>query len=213
MTDEKVRDFVLKSDGHVAKPFNFKDLLARIEAVSSRRKIYEQIYMTDPITGLNNVHIFKRSFHALFNIARRYGRIFSIAVIDVNDFKKINDTYGHAVGDSILRNFANTMKKVFRDTDVLIRYGGDEFVVLFPETDEAQATEAVKRLKHAVKDLHVLVEDGQKTIGFSISAGVASYRKGIKRSAELFELADKNMYSNKNQIKTAAKKPAEKGKH
>jgi len=208
VTDEKVRDFVLKADGFVAKPFDFKELFARLEAVSSRRKLYEQIYMTDPITGLNNVHIFKRTLNALFNIAKRYGRVFSVTVMDVNDFKHVNDTYGHAVGDAILRVFAEAMKKIFRDTDVLIRYGGDEFVVLFPETDQAQAVEAVRRLKSAVKNSHIPIHSGQETIGFSIAAGVASYRKDSKRAMEFFELADKNMYLDKSESKMTAKKPA-----
>ncbi len=212
VTDEKVRDLVLKADGFVAKPFNFQELFVRLEAVSSRRKLYEQIYMTDPITGLNNVHIFKRTLNALFNIAKRYDRPFSITVIDINDFKAINDTYGHALGDAILRVFADAMKKVFRDTDVLIRYGGDEFVVLFPETDQAQAAEAVRRLKSAVKDLRVPIHNEQETIGFTISAGVASYRKDFRRAMEFFELADKNMYLDKSESKGATKNHAAKHK-
>src|SRR6185503_8112546 len=99
-----------------------------------------------------------------FNVARRYHRVFSFAVIDLDNFKMINDTHGHAVGDTILKTFADSMKNVFRDTDILIRYGGDEFVVLFPETDEHQAKEAIHRLKKAVKELRVPVNNSQDTI-------------------------------------------------
>lgn len=204
-TDDKIKGFQLKADDFVTKPFNFPELMARIDLLSSKRKSYEELFMHDPLTGLNNLHVFKRSFTSLFNVAKRYDRVFAIAVLDIDNFKAINDTFGHHVGDLAIRALAGAMKSVFRETDILIRYGGDEFVVLFPETDGKNAKEGVERLKKKVAD--TLVPVNPKTrINFVISAGVAEYSNKFKKECELFELADKRMYEDKQSKKEAIKK-------
>jgi two-component system cell cycle response regulator len=205
-TDQKIKDYLLKADDYFMKPFNLPEVVARIDAIATRRKQYEQLFMTDALTGLNNLHVFKKNFEAFFNVARRYKRVFSIAVIDVNDFKAINDTWGHPVGDLVLKTIADCMKKEFREPDLLIRYGGDEFVILFPETGEKQAVEAVERLRAKVAGLGVpAARGGPDQIFFTISAGAASFHEHCKRPEELFHLADQRMYVDKKRQKDPVK--------
>lgn len=204
---ERIKGFNLKADDFVAKPFDFVELLARIDSIATRRKQYEQLFMHDALTGLNNLHVFKKNFSAFFNVARRYKRALTIAVMDVDHFKTINDTYGHNIGDLVLKTLADAMKKVFREQDIIIRYGGDEFVILFPETDDKQASIAMDRLKSVVDALKIPANDAASTeISFSISVGIASYHDNLKKESELFELADKAMYSDKKKKKDEEKK-------
>ena len=203
-TDDKINGFKMKVDDFITKPFNLPELVARIDLLSSKRKCYEELFMRDPLTGLNNLHVFKKSLGSLFNVAKRYNRAFSIAVIDIDDFKLINDTFGHHVGDLSIQALAGAMKNVFRETDILIRYGGDEFVVLFPETGGQSAREAVGRLKQKAAELLVPATP-QTKVTFAISAGVAEYTGKLKKESELFELADRRMYEDKRAKKA---KPA-----
>jgi len=192
-TDEKVIGFSVKADDVVAKPLNLTELLARIDALSKRYQEQERLLLTDALTGLGNLHAFKRSFSHAFSVARRYGRDFSIAVIDIDRFKRFNDDFGHALGDRVIESVARCLKKTFRETDVLIRYGGDEFVVLFPETGEAKAREGLQRLEANMKLLKIPVGDGREE-HVTLSVGLASYSKELKRPLDLFELADHRMY-------------------
>lgn len=208
--DEQIREYLLKADDYFTKPFDFQEIIARVDQISARRKQYEQLFMTDPLTGLSNVHVFKKNFAAFFNVARRYNRKLAIAVLDVNDFKTINDTYGHAAGDHVLRTFADTMRREFREPDLLIRYGGDEFVILFPETGGPEAVEAVERLRKKIVELKIPMT-AAKTIGVKMSAGVAEFSDKFKRPEELFEWADQLMYKDKKRQKEGGAYPAASG--
>ncbi len=205
-TDEKVKGFNLKADDFITKPFDFPELLARIDSISSRRRQYEHIFMTDALTGLNNVHVFKKNFTVFFDIARRYKRMFSIAVIDVDEFKSINDTYGHAVGDVALRTVSQEMMKVFRAPDILIRYGGDEFVILLPETDQKQAFDAVARFRLKLEALEIPA-GRDRTIHLKMSLGVVGYDDKFRKPIDLFNAADQEMYKDKRSRKVK-KEPA-----
>ena len=177
-TDEKIQGFNLKADDVVAKPFNLRELTARIDSLSLRYRERDQVLATDALTGLGNLHVFKRSIVQLFNVARRYERPFSLAVLDLDDFKIVNDTYGHAAGDHAIQTLARCMKYSFRETDILIRYGGDEFVALFPETDEIKAAEGIERFRDNVAKIALPVTSKIK-IGLSVSIGLATYRKDL----------------------------------
>ena len=201
-TDEKIQGFNLKADDVVAKPFNLRELTARIDSLSLRYRERDQALATDALTGLGNLHVFKRSLSQLFNVARRYERPFSLAIMDIDDFKLVNDRYGHSTGDHAIQVLAHCMKYSFRETDILIRYGGDEFVALFPETDEKKAAEGIERFRTNIKKISLPVNSKIK-IGLEASIGLATYDKNLQQPIELFEMADKRMYAEKK-----AKKPA-----
>ena len=132
------------------------------------------------------VHFFKKQYTLFFNIAKRYGEVFSLALIDIDDFKIINDTYGHAGGDLVLKKFSLEARNTFRKSDIIIRYGGDEFAVIMPETDNDQAVAAVERLKNNLQESE-----------FRVSAGIATYDGALTDESQMFQLADKRLYEEK----------------
>jgi diguanylate cyclase (GGDEF)-like protein len=201
-TDDKIQGFNLKAEDVVAKPFlNLPELLARLDSLSARYRERDQALVTDPLTSLNNLHVFKRTLTQLFNVAHRYKRPFSLAVLDLDDLKPINDTHGHASGDQAIRAVAQCMKRSFRETDILIRYGGDEFVILFPESGEKEAKEGVDRFRANIRAL--MVPTGKEPVQLSASIGLAAYDDTMRRPMDLFELADKRMYEEKSAKKSS----------
>lgn len=194
--DQRIEGFHLKADDVVSKPLNLPELMARIDALSLKHRERDQVMATDALTGLGNLHVFKRSLTQLFNIGKRYDRPFSLAVFDIDDFKLINDKYGHSVGDHAIRALAQLMKKSFRETDILVRYGGDEFVALFPETGEEKAKEGIQRFRENVAQFTMPL-DAKKTLKFSVSLGLATFDREMKHATDLFEMADQRMYSEK----------------
>ncbi len=198
-THDKVEGLRLGADDYVTKPFEIVELLARVKAALDRRQFYQKLSTTDPLTGLNNQHLYQRELGMLFQIARRYGRVFSLAIIDIDNLKTINDSLGHQAGDFVIKKTAEIMTRIFRKADFLIRYGGDEFVVLLPESDEAQSVVATERLKAEIAGKEFFAEEICKKISFSVSVGVATYHGEMMEPAELFELADRKMYQEKSE--------------
>ncbi len=195
-TDAKIQGFNIKAEDVIAKPLNLPELTARIHSLSLRYRERDQALVTDVLTGLNNIHVFKRMLVQLFNVAHRYKRVFSLAVLDLDDFKPVNDRYGHAAGDRMICGFAQCMKRSFRETDILIRYGGDEFVVLFPETDETEAKGGIERFRSLLSKTSVTI-GAENNLHLSTSIGLAAFEESMRRPMELFELADKRMYAEK----------------
>lgn len=193
---DKVMGFRLGADDFVTKPFAMEELLARIESAISRRKYYEKIAVTDPLTGLANSHIFKKEFGLFFRMGQRYQRVFSLALIDVDGLKGINDKYGHSAGDLVLKEVASVMLRVFRTSDILVRYGGDEFAAIMPETNQEQARCVAKRLKVEIQKASVELQKDLK-ISISVSAGCGAYGSEMVGEEELFNQADKALYQDK----------------
>lgn len=124
--------------------------------------------------------------------------VFTLLMVDVNDFKGVNDRFGHLEGDRFLREVAGVISRSFRKTDVVVRYGGDEFVVLMPDTREAQAGFALERLVGAVADWNDANRSSRYSMEFSF--GLASYTKG-SRIEEVLDQADRRMYSHKSAMR------------
>lgn len=191
--EDKVKGFDLHADDYVTKPFGYRELKARIDSILSRREKHEERLMTDPMTGLYNQSVYKNKAKWLFDIAKRYKRDFTLVVLDIDNLKKVNDHLGHIAGDEMIKITANAMKKVFRTSDILVRYGGDEFVVIMPETAESQAAIPIRRLRAEIQNAQ------SKTLQnpFSVSVGAASYKEGMIDETDLFNLADQRMYAEK----------------
>ena len=135
-------------------------MLADVASISlERHRFIESIEelqkesLTDALTGLGNRRHFERRMLSEISRARRFGQPLSLIMLDIDDFKVYNDTYGHPTGDAMLRGLAQVMLDNVRTIDDVIRYGGEEFVMILPETDRAKADVVLNRLRTGTEDL------------------------------------------------------------
>lgn len=153
----------------------------------------EELATRDPLTGLYNRRELSRVMEEELERARRYQRPMALLWIDFDHFKDINDTYGHAAGDSVLRSVSRLLERSVRSVDSIGRFGGEEFVIVLPEMDLEEARETAERLRNRVSESAQPLGDGQ-SVPLTISVGVAVYPDhGVSISA-LCAAADKAMY-------------------
>ena len=150
---------------------------------------------TDSLTGLPNRLFFRKSVEAEVERAGRFGSALSIVMIDLDDFKKTNDTYGHAAGDRALRYLTRQSKRLLRKIDLLARYGGEEFVLMLPGTDEAGAVKVAEKLCEKVKKLPI--RSGKDRFHVTASFGVAQLYAGANNVDEILRRADLALYAAK----------------
>ncbi len=177
---------------------------AELTAINTR---LQALATTDPLTELPNHRALLSSLENEAARARRYGHPLSILFFDGDHFKKVNDTYGHAVGDAVLRELGNRVRNQLRAGDLLGRYGGEEFVVLLPETDLAQACQMAERVRKAVAEHPLAAALVKEGVPMTVSLGVASFPAESTTASEVVEKADQAMYWAKrlgrNQVRTA----------
>lgn len=146
----------------------------------------------DGLTGVFNRRYFDNQLCIELNRSKRYNHTFSLLLLDIDDFKKINDTYGHTVGDNVLEEFAGILKNHLRSEDIAARYGGEEFTLLLPQTDLKGAKIFAERLLEEARDF--IYTDG---IRVTFSGGVGNYPHHGISEKELIETADKGLYESK----------------
>lgn len=160
-----------------------------------QQKFLEQMATTDPLTEVGNRRSLEEKLLITIESLKRYpSQTSSIVVMDIDFFKRINDKYGHGCGDRVLKRFAQIVGKRIRKTDMLYRYGGEEFVVLLENTEIEKARELAEDLRHAIADSHWPAPDLKVTL----SAGAAEYN-GAETAYEWIERADLAMYDAKEQ--------------
>jgi len=155
---------------------------------------------TDYLTGAANARLFSELAYLEIERLRRYGHPFSLAYFDIDDFKNINDRWGHSTGDEVLRTVTNCVKKHLRTTDLVARLGGDEFALLLPETDQEPARQVLQKIQSM---LLAEMQSHQWPITFSI--GVITCNSAPHTPDELVKMADESMYSVKREGKNAIK--------
>jgi diguanylate cyclase (GGDEF)-like protein len=155
-----------------------------------------RISITDHLTGAYTRRFFFESLTKLMATARRHGTPLSIIMIDVDNFKPINDSFGHPVGDEVLQLLASNCREALREADVFARFGGEEFIVALPDTDERAAREVAERLRMAT--MTQPVDSGQVYIHITISCGIAQYRSTDLTIEGLIKRADQALYAAKN---------------
>src|SRR5438876_12201369 len=158
--EDKVRGLDLGADDYVTKPFQYPELLARIRAgkrivdlqkeLMETNKRLELLSITDGLTKLYNHRHFQDELARAFEESQRYQRPLSLAIIDIDFFKKVNDSYGHAVGDEVLKAVAKIFQESIRATDLAARYGSEEFAVMMPETDLSEALVFAEKIRTLV---------------------------------------------------------------
>jgi diguanylate cyclase (GGDEF)-like protein len=163
--------------------------------VQVERDRAERLARTDFLTGLNNRRAFYEMSEACLRQAKRYEREASIIMLDIDHFKAINDQFGHATGDAVIRSVAQAIRDNVRAADVAGRLGGEEFAILLPETVAKDALSSAERLRAAVGSLRV--QHSGYSVGFTASFGVAGMRPGDQLD-ELIARADSALYRAKN---------------
>ncbi len=187
-------------------PFDKRDLdllstLADFAAIAiENARLYqktEDLSITDDVTSVHNARYFyqilEREIKRVDRYQDRYHSVLSLLFMDLDHFKPVNDTYGHLTGSAVLREVAVLLKTNLREVDLVARYGGDEFVVILPETDTQTACKLATRLSILISNHCFLVEKGLQ-IRLCASFGVASYPSHAKTKEDLIRLADKSMY-------------------
>ena len=181
-----------------------------VTALQSSRYVEEIKRLThiDALTPAFNHRYFQEALGKEIHRHSRNGREFSLAILDIDNFKRINDTFGHPVGDEILKGLVEELMRNARDSDIVARYGGEEFAIIFPETPLAAAREATNRFRELIerRDFHMPVLG--KTLQITVSIGVAVYPRDGVNSADLIARADEALYfakkNGKNQVALAA---------
>ncbi|MFC8299195.1 diguanylate cyclase [Micromonospora orduensis] len=157
----------------------------------------QRLSLTDPLTGLWNYRYLRESIRREVERASRFGRMLSVLALDLDRFKDVNDTYGHAAGDTVLAEFARRVRGEIREVDLAFRQGGEEFVLLLPETDARGAAIVAERLGAAVRETPIAVEAYAGPVLVTVSVGIAVYPDHGSTGREVLEAADDALYAAK----------------
>lgn len=163
-----------------------------IENAKYLQKI-EELTIKDDVTGLYNTRYLHRALEREAIRAHRYNEHFSLVFLDLDHFKVINDTYGHLIGSRLLKEVGEVIKKTIRESDIATRYGGDEFVLILPETTKENAYKVTKRLRENINATNFISSDGINA-RITASYGIATYPVDATDRFELLKLADRAMY-------------------
>ena len=158
----------------------------------------QEVAQIDALTFLLNRRMIVRKLQDEVLRAERYNSLLSISVVDVDHFKVVNDTYGHSVGDEVLRQVAGQLQDHIRHPDIVGRYGGEEFLILLPSSDAKAAAEQAMRLCKHVREMIVPINHSEQTINITISIGVAQFQNGVDTWDTLLNRADNAMYEAKS---------------
>lgn len=208
-TDEESIEcaYDIGASDYVSKPFKPKELLARVnkeikvqQLISSLEKSQEELKLLssiDHMTKLYNRRYFSNASEYMLELAKRNKSEMAVVMLDIDKFKGINDTYGHKIGDEVIINLAIILKKFSRKSDVVCRWGGEEFLILLPETSRAGALKISESLREKVEGFTLFTDDDTK-INFTISIGVSCV--DIKKEINLemaIHRADEALYEAK----------------
>lgn len=204
-SDLQLRAMSTGADAFLTKPVSPDDLLLTVQSRIKRGRAVYDLVTKDPLSGLLNRRESIRRLDEEISRSRRNNTPLSVAMLDLDHFKKINDTLGHAIGDWVIKFFSRSMQLIFRECDIIGRHGGEEFVVIFPDTESESAQLACKRLKK-----YIIASEKDLPTPFSFSGGIALLNIN-DTSTSILDRADIALYKAKekgrNKVITATDNP------
>ena len=190
----------------ITKPFNYDQINLiikkalenkRLQKLAMEREYYKKLSTCDELTELFNYRYFNETLEKEIQRRERYNRPLTLMMIDIDNFKTTNDTFGHLVGDKVLKQAATLIKRSTRGCDLVARYGGDEFSVILPETTEEEALAVAYRIRESVDECNFKTLDGKSISDLSVTIGLSSLPDKSKDKKELIATADNALYKGK----------------
>ncbi len=209
-TRKLVRALDIGVTDYLARPVDRNELTARVTTQLRRKRYIDRLRstfeaslemaVTDQLTGLYNRRYLASHLSAMFDRAFWTGRQLALMILDIDHFKRVNDTHGHDIGDKVLQEISERIKNSVRGIDLACRYGGEEFLVAMPDTDMAFATIVAERLRHEIAQHKVAINAGRDEIGVTVSIGLSSTEEGPKDDSaqKLIKRADEALYTAKS---------------
>lgn len=193
--DGKMLDVELNGRVAYDSSGNFKQTHSILQNITERKEMeskLQRLARTDPLTGLANRRYFFELADRSRNQCARYHRSYALMMLDIDHFKSVNDTYGHDIGDVVLKATADEMNQLLRDIDILGRLGGEEFAIAMPETTLSSALNIAERIRSSIEQN--ALQTGQGEVRFTISIGIAELSEANESNEQLLKQADKLLY-------------------
>jgi two-component system, cell cycle response regulator len=204
-----LRGLEIGVNDYLTRPVDRNEMLARVRTQVRRKRYIDSLGLAltqsveaaivDPLTGLHNRRYMQSHLTQLINEGSQRGTPFSLMLLDIDHFKMVNDTWGHDAGDEVLKEFAARLKKSIRGIDMACRAGGEEFVVLMPETEPDVARMVGERIRQKVERLPFPIQQGKRAISATVSIGLSGFRMGHSTADALLKRADEALYRAKRE--------------
>jgi two-component system cell cycle response regulator len=199
-----VRGLEIGVNDYLIRPVDKNEMLARVRTQIKKKRYTERLRdnvqmsiemaITDALTGLYNRRYMETHLAALVEQAANRGKPITVMVLDIDYFKSINDGHGHDAGDDVLREFALRVRRSIRNIDLACRYGGEEFVIVMPETDMGVATVVAERLRRRIATEPFSIQQGAGSLPVTISIGIAALSEPTDTAAVILKRADQALY-------------------
>jgi two-component system cell cycle response regulator len=203
-----LRGLDLGVNDYLVRPIDSHELLARVRTQLRRKRYVDQLRdkvqhsielaLVDPLTGLNNRRFLENHLATVLEAARARSKPVSLMILDIDHFKRVNDSYGHDCGDEVLKAFADRMRRIIRGGDLLCRLGGEEFVIVMPNVSLDTASRIAERARAAVEEELFVVDAAGCAIPVTVSIGLAQSRSEAGAD-ELYRRADQALYRSKSE--------------
>ena len=177
--------------------YDMTDVANHKKELETANRTLQRVSRIDRLTGLNNRGYWEECLESEFQRCKRNSRPASLLMLDIDHFKRFNDTHGHQAGDEVLREFANVLQRLRRSTDVVGRYGGEEFAVILPETTPALAMIMAERVRQHVEALEVAW--GKQRLSVTVSVGISGFHQEMESHQQWIQHADEALYQAKAQ--------------
>jgi two-component system cell cycle response regulator len=202
-----LRGLELGVNDYLSRPVDRNELLARARTNVRQKRYMDRLRQTvrrsvemalyDPLTGLNNRRFLERRLPAMIDAARQRGAPLTMMILDIDHFKRINDTYGHDAGDLVLKGFATELHQIVRGGDLVCRLGGEEFLVAMPGLDASHAARMAERARRTIENKEFLIGGAAGPVSITVSIGLADFR-GEQDPTDLYRRADRALYLSKS---------------